>query len=346
MFGKNSYLYKATLFDAIVFAYLSTLLLFGIFSPSEENLLDLKTNFQIEFALLLLGLFTSLTLAKFKIKTLGIAIFEPPHKKTQGLAVPFYKTFWGVVLLTAFSVTCYVGIRVTEFSFYELTNREGFGGAVRLIKGIFSPNFKVLPRAILEIIETVYIAFVATVLAVPLAFILSFFCAKNMMSGSVGTKFVYTLLRGFFNILRSVEPIIWAIIFSVWVGIGPFAGMLALMLHTVASLAKQYSEQIECIDDGPVEGIQATGASFIQVLWFAVVPQITLPYVAFTIFRWDINVRMATIIGLVGGGGIGDMLIQYQGQAMWEEVGCIALVIVSVVWIMDTASAYIRDAIK
>jgi phosphonate transport system permease protein len=147
-------------------------------------------------------------------------------------------------------------------------------------------------------------------------------------------------------VTRSIEPLIWAIIFTVWVGIGPFAGMMGLMIHSIASLAKQYSEFIECVDDGPIEGILATGAKGMQVIWFAVVPQIVLPYISFTIYRWDINVRMATIIGLVGGGGIGTMLIQYQGQALWREVGTLALLIVIAVWVMDTASAYIREAIK
>ena len=154
------------------------------------------------------------------------------------------------------------------------------------------------------------------------------------------------LLRAFLNIVRSIEPLIWAIVFTVWVGIGPFAGMLALMIHSMASLAKQYSEFIECVEDGPLEGIQSTGASRVQVVRFAVVPQIILPYISFTIYRWDINVRMATIIGLVGGGGIGTMLIQYQGQALWREVGTLAILIVIAVWVMDTASAYIREAIK
>src|SRR5690606_7818811 len=121
------------------------------------------------------------------------------------------------------------------------------------------------------------------------------------------------------------------IIFSVWVGIGPFAGMLALMFHSVASLTKQYSELIESASEGPIEGIRATGANSTQVVWFAIVPQVILPYIAFTIYRWDINVRMATVIGLVGGGGIGTLLIQYQGQALWNEVGTLALLIVIVV---------------
>jgi phosphonate transport system permease protein len=257
-----------------------------------------------------------------------------------------HNSFWGWIFAVAFITTFFVGLKVTHFSIYELTNKEGFAGAIRLMKGMLHPNFNILPKAITAIIETVYLAFIATALAVPGAFVLSFLCAKNIMGNSVPKLFVYNVLRGIFNVIRSLEPFIWAIVFSVWVGIGPFAGMLALMVHTLASLAKQYSEQIECVENGPIEGILSTGANSIQTLWFGIVPQITLPFVAFTIYRWDINVRMATVIGLVGGGGIGTLLIQYQGVAQWEEVGCIALVIIAVVWLMDTASAYIRDAMK
>ena len=156
---------------------------------------------------------------------------------------------------------------------------------------------------------------------------------------------VYYVLRIILNFIRSIEPLIWAIIFSVWVGIGPFAGMIALLVHTIASNAKLYSEAIESIEEGPVEAISATGANKVQVVWHAVVPQIVLPFLSFTIYRWDINVRMATVIGLVGGGGIGTMLMQYQGLARWREVGLIILMIAFVVWIMDYISAKIREAI-
>ena len=103
---------------------------------------------------------------------------------------------------------------------------------------------------------------------------------------------------------------------------------------------------VETVYEGPIEGVQSCGANKLQTIWFAIVPQVILPYISFTVYRWDINVRMATIIGLVGGGGIGTMLIKYQGQAMWPEVGTIIVVIAAVVWIMDQASAYIREALK
>src|SRR6185437_12535579 len=106
----------------------------------------------------------------------------------------------------------------------------------------------------------------------------------------------------------------------------------ALMIHSVASLAKQFSEIIEDVNDGPVEAIRSTGATPTQVVWFGIVPQTLMPFVSFVIYRWDTNVRMATVIGFVGGGGIGTLLIRYQGQAMWSEVGCIIIVIAAVVW--------------
>ncbi len=319
---------KPIVFDAAIFSYL--LALMSIPLPIS----------------ILISIIISIFLKTKNINSIGKKIFATPEQKSKEEIFPIWQTFWGWSLFVTLTAVFYTGIKITHFSFLELFNKDGFQGAVRLVKGLLNPNFKILPQAITAIIETVYLAFIATILAIPAAFVFSFLCAKNIMGKSWWGLVVYNVLRGFFNIIRSLEPFIWAIIFSVWVGIGPFAGMLALLLHTLASLTKQYSEQIECVESGPVEGIQSTGANFIQILWYGIVPQIVLPFVAFTIYRWDINVRMATVIGLVGGGGIGTLLIQYQGVAMWEEVGCIALVIVVVVWIMDSASAYIREGIK
>src|SRR5690606_15157402 len=109
--------------------------------------------------------------------------------------------------------------------------------------------------------------------------------------------FLYGIIRTILNGTRSVEALVMAIVFVAWVGLGPFAGALALALHTVASLAKLYSEQVESILEGPLEAIQATGANRLQTIVFAVVPQIIPPYISYTMYRWDINVRMSTIIG-------------------------------------------------
>ena len=212
-----------------------------------------------------------------------------------------------------------------------------------IIQGIFSPNPDQLVPMLSALIETIYLALLATVFAIPFAFALSFFAAKNLMFGSLAGKVVYVLIRTVSTVFRSIEAIVWAIIFCVWVGIGPFAGMLALWIHSIASLIKLYSEQIENIDPGPVEAIRATGASTLQVWRYAVAPQILAPYLAFTIYRWDINIRMATIVGFVGGGGIGLALYQQQQMLAWRNVGLIMWLIALVVWVMDMFSAYIRE---
>jgi len=340
-------LVRRTVFDSFIFGYLIMVTLTVALQPSSEQMLKLGQNTLIFLATMFLGALLSAALNKSKnpsLHTLGEKLFGSAgtvhHHETVS-----YRSFANWQLGIFFLVTFVVGVVVTRFSFSELLNEDGFEGAVRLFKGLGNPNFDILPRAVLNIIETIFMAFVATALSVPFAFVLSFFCAKNVMKGPWAYS-LYLLLRTFLNFTRAIEALIWAIIFSVWVGIGPFAGMLALWVHSMASLAKQYSEMVESVSEGPIEGILSTGATPLQTVWFAIVPQVLLPYISFTVYRWDINVRMATIIGLVGGGGIGTMLIQYQGQAMWPEVGCIILVIAVVVWGMDQASAIIREALK
>jgi len=200
-------------------------------------------------------------------------------------------------------------------------------------------------RSLSALAETIFLALLATVFAIPFAFVISFFAARNLMPKTPLGNFVYIVIRSIATFIRSVEAIVWAIIFSVWVGIGPFAGMLALMVHSIAALIKLYSEQIENIDEGQVEAIKATGANTIQIWVFAVVPQIIAPYLAFTIYRWDINVRMATIVGFVGGGGIGLLLQQQQQMLQWRNVGLIIWLIAIIVWLMDMFSAKVREKI-
>ncbi|MBE2279378.1 MAG: phosphonate ABC transporter, permease protein PhnE [Ignavibacteriaceae bacterium] len=244
-----------------------------------------------------------------------------------------------------FNITFISGWMITKISIIDLFSEEGLRGAQRIFGALFTPQFSIFDEAFFALIETIYIALIATLVSIPITLILSFLSARNLMNDNPLSILTYNVLRVILNFVRSIEPLIWAIIFSVWIGIGPFAGMMALLIHTIASNAKLYSEAIESIEAGPVEAIQATGANKIQVIWYAVIPQIVLPFLSFTIYRWDINVRMATIIGLVGGGGIGTMLIQYQGLAKWHEVGLIVIMIAIVVWLMDYISAKIRAAI-
>jgi phosphonate transport system permease protein len=149
--------------------------------------------------------------------------------------------------------------------------------------------------------------------------------------------------RTILNAIRSVEPLIMAIVAVIWVGIGPFAGVLALALHTIAALGKLYSEQVESISPGPLEAINATGANRLQTIIYAVVPQIIPPYISFTMYRWDINVRMSTIIGFAGGGGIGFLLQQNINLLNYRAAAAQMLAIAIVVASMDYLSSYLRE---
>jgi phosphonate transport system permease protein len=194
-----------------------------------------------------------------------------------------------------------------------------------------------------RMVETIFMGMMATLFGILFSIPISFLAARNIMAGSWITMLVYYLTRTVLNIIRAIEPLIWAIIAVVWVGLGPFAGIIALTIHSIAALGKLYSEAIEAIDAGPIEAVQATGASRLQTIMFAVVPQMVAPFVSFSIYRWDINVRMSTIIGLVGGGGIGFILIQYIRLLDYRAAGIAVWFIAVTVAVLDYVSAEIRQ---
>ncbi|MDJ0663054.1 MAG: ABC transporter permease subunit [Acidimicrobiia bacterium] len=171
-----------------------------------------------------------------------------------------------------------------------------------------------------------------------------YLAARVKKSEGVGVgMIVYYMSRTLFNTLRSIEPLVMVIVFVVWVGFGPFAGSLALSLHTAAALAKLYSEQVESVMSGPIEAIRATGATRMQTIIYGVVPQIVPPYLSFTMYRWDINVRMSTIIGFAGGGGIGFLLQQNINLLQYKDAAAQMLAIAIVVATMDWISARLRE---
>jgi len=208
-------------------------------------------------------------------------------------------------------------------------------GAVRLSEPLL--------LSIERMVETIFLGMMATAFGIVLAIPVSFLAARNLMSGSWFSVGVYYVVRGILNIVRSIEPLIWVIIATQWVGLGPFAGIIALTVHTIAALGKLYSEAIESIDPGPIEAIQATGATGLQTIMFAVVPQMIPPFVSFSIYRWDINVRMSTVIGMVGGGGIGFLLVQYIRLLNFRAAGIAVWFIAITVAILDYVSAEIRE---
>jgi phosphonate transport system permease protein len=200
-----------------------------------------------------------------------------------------------------------------------------------------------LPQVIQQLLITVFQAMLATTLGAIVAVPFSFLAARNLTGRSKLSAWIFYLTRGLFNILRSIEALLYASIFVVWVGIGPFAGMMALAITTFGLLGKLFSEAIEEIDPGPIEAVTATGSNPLQVIGYAILPQIVPPFVSYLIYQWDINVRMATIIGFAGGGGIGLILNTFFGMLSYHKAGTVVLFIVIVVALMDFASAKLRE---
>ncbi|HET6451977.1 MAG TPA: phosphonate ABC transporter, permease protein PhnE [Spirochaetia bacterium] len=193
-----------------------------------------------------------------------------------------------------------------------------------------------------RMVETIFMGMMATLFGIILSIPFSFLGARTIMSGSPVTLAIYYATRTVMNVIRAIEPLIWALIAVVWVGLGPFAGIVALTVHSVAALGKLYSEAIEGIDPGPIEAIVATGANRLQTILYAVVPQMVSPFVSFSIYRWDVNVRMSTVIGLVGGGGVGFILVQYIRLLDYRAAGIAVWFIAVTVAVLDYVSAEIR----
>jgi phosphonate transport system permease protein len=196
------------------------------------------------------------------------------------------------------------------------------------------------------IYETLALALLATTLGALLAVPICFLAARNLMSTNPLTYAIYVIMRTLLNFFRSIEALIIAIVFVVIVGLGPFPGMLALTVHTTAALGKLYSEVIEGIDPGPIEAVRATGATWLQTVRYAVIPQIVPTFTSLTIYRWDINIRSSTIIGFVGGGGIGFFLWQWIVLGDYQAVSSAFISIAIVVIIMDYVSARLRERLN
>ncbi len=191
-------------------------------------------------------------------------------------------------------------------------------------------------------VQTIFMALMATTFACIVAVPVSFLGARNIMGkGPIGTT-IYYIVRTVFNLMRSIEALVMAVMFAIWLGFGPFAGVMAMTVVTVASLSKLFSEAIESIDAGPIEATTAVGANRLQSIFYAVFPQIIPPFIAFAIYHWDINVRISTIIGFVGGGGIGLQIQTWINQLAYDKAATAVWAIVIVVTILDNVSSHIR----
>jgi phosphonate transport system permease protein len=187
-------------------------------------------------------------------------------------------------------------------------------------------------------LETVQMALAGTFLALLVAFPLGFLAARN----TTPHRLVYTAVRLVLNFLRTIPDLALGLLFVAAVGLGAFAGTLALAIHTATVLGKLLSESVENIDEGVVEAIRATGAGYTQILSFAVLPQILPDLISFTLYRLETNIRAASVLGLIGAGGIGYLMNTSFRTFQYQEAAAIVLVLIALVMLVDYMSSRLR----
>jgi len=214
---------------------------------------------------------------------------------------------------------------------------RGIPWMLDFVRRMIPPDLAVLPAALEGALKTVEIAVLGTAASAGLAVPLGFLSARNVVP-----RAVFYPARAVLNFLRSIDTLVYALLFVAAVGLGPFPGVLAVVAYTTTSLAKLYSETIEGIDPGPADAITATGATRLQVLRFGVLPQVLPLFLSYILYRLESNIRAATILGFVGAGGIGFYLQTYLRMIDYPAASTVLMVTVAMVMVVDFASSRLR----
>jgi len=204
----------------------------------------------------------------------------------------------------------------------------------------FPPNFRDWRMYLDEMLVTIQIAIWGTFLAIVVAVPLGLLCSANIVPA-----WVYQPMRRLMDACRAINEMVFAMLFIVAVGLGPFAGVLALWVHTTGVLAKLFAEAVEAIDPRPVEGVRATGANAVEEVVYGVIPQVLPLWISYSLYRFESNVRSASVVGIVGAGGIGTVLWEIIRSFQYAETCAVMIIIVAFVVLIDLVSARIRRAL-
>lgn len=211
------------------------------------------------------------------------------------------------------------------------------GNMAKYASEFFPPNFADWKMYVEEMVITLQIAVWGTALAVVSAVPLGLLASAN-----ITPWWIHQPVRRVLDSFRAINEMVFAMLFVVAVGLGPFAGVLALWVHTTGTLAKLFSEAVEAIDPQPVEGIRSTGASALHEIVYGVIPQVMPLWISYTLYRFEANVRSASVVGMVGAGGIGVVLWEIIRGFRYAETAAVMLIIIVTVSVIDLVSARIR----
>jgi len=262
-------------------------------------------------------------------------ITHPPlhalaHTAGPKRGLTWYLT-WGFILLLLAGSWQGADMRPVEL-FRDSSNMASYAA------DFFPPNFRQWRLYVDEMVITLQIALWGTALAVVTAVPMALLASANIVPW-----WVYQPVRRLMDACRAINEMVFAMLFVVAVGLGPFAGVLALWIHTSGILAKLFSEAVEAIDPQPVEGIRSTGASALHEIVYGVIPQVIPLWISFTLYRFESNVRSASVVGMVGAGGIGVVLWEIIRGFQYAETCAVMLIIIVTVSVIDLVSARIRQ---
>jgi len=211
------------------------------------------------------------------------------------------------------------------------------GNMATYASGFLNPDFREWRYYLEEMVVTIQIAIWGTFLAVALAIPLGVLSARNM-----APWYILQPIRRLMDFCRAIHEMVFAVLFVVAVGLGPFAGVMALFIHTTGILAKLFSEAVEAIDPRPVEAIRATGASRVQEVIYGVIPQVLPLWMSFSLYRFESNVRSATVLGIIGAGGIGQVMFESIRGFYYPQASAMLIVVVLTVTVVDLISQQLR----
>ena len=251
---------------------------------------------------------------------------------------------WSWRTLTTIGIFSFILVFVVndlEIDFIKLlTDSSKYFGDI--LSRMLPPDFSSFNELVYAMFETIEIAFLGTFIAIVLSIPLGLFSARNLAPN----YFVYIICKTIVIFFRAIPEFIIAMILVIAIGFGAMPGVLALGLHTMGFLAKFYAEDIEHINKGPIEALKSSGASKRQIISFAVIPQIIPSFIANNLYILDRNIRMATMLGIVGAGGIGYELQSSFRMFEYQKVSAIILIIFVTIFIIDHLSSLIRSKIK
>ena len=245
----------------------------------------------------------------------------------------------GYLVAAILASITYWAANAVEFSMARLI--EGGPHMADFLSRMWPPDFAILDRVLTDTLLTIQLAWIATVVSAIISFPIGFLAASNIFESKILRAVVIFIL----NADRAIDSLILALFFVSAVGLGPFPGTLALGIHSVGMLGKLFADAIEAIDRGPIEALESAGAGKLAMIRWAVLPQVAPHFISFILFRFELNVRVAVVLGLVGAGGIGFLLTQYMRLFQYQKVATVILVILVLVMVVDFFSSKLRRSV-